>query len=165
MPFGNPCSLSSTDFCQEWSVFLFYCRTIIQQKMKMSKVEVSYISEMELITVVWHPAKKTLIRGPSFPSSFQDLHADSFCLISLNKTHLIIMGHQLEYYSYNAYRYKVAIINFQTQKWFYLTNFYLDFYLGTCKGALGFEKHGKRLVIHFFFIYYSNFKFRIINFL
>ena len=105
---------------------------------------------MDLITSVWCPAKQTLIEGPSFPSSFQDLYANSFCSISLNKTHLIIMGHQMKDYSYN--RYNMVIIDFQKQEWFYLTDFYLDFYLGTCKGALGFEKHGIRLVIHFSFI-------------
>ena len=114
----------------------------------MSKVEVFYILEMELITAVWYPAKQTLIIGPVFPSDFTNLYANSFCSISLNKTHLIIMGHQMIYYSYNNYRYKVAIIDFQRQEWFYLTNIDLDFYLDTCKGALGFEKNGKRLVIH-----------------
>ena len=126
----------------------------------MSKVEVFYILEMELITTVWYPAKQTLIEGPSFPSSFLDLYANSFCSISLNKTHLIIMGHQMKHYSYNNYRYKMAIIDFQKQEWFDLKDFDLDFYLYTCKGALGFEKHGKRLVIHFSFIYNSNLKFR-----
>ena len=120
---------------------------------------------MELITTVWCPAKQTLIEGPSFPSSFQDLYARSFCSISLNKTHLVIMGHQMKYYSYNNYRYKVAIIDFQKQEWFYLTDFDLDFFLASCKGALGFEKHGKRLVNHFSFICNSNLKFKLPYFL
>ena len=109
----------------------------------------SIFLEMELMTKLWYPAKQTLIEGPSFPSSFEDLYASSFCSISLNKTHLIIMGHQMKYYSYNNYRYKMAIIDFQKQEWFYLTDLDLDFLLNTCKGALGFEKHGKRLVIHY----------------
>ena len=41
------------------------------------------------------------------------------------------------------------MIDFQRQEWFYLTDIYLDFYMLTCRGALGFEKHGKRLVIHY----------------
>ena len=114
----------------------------------MSKVEVFYILEMELITTVWYPEKHTLIEGPSFPSSFQDLYANSFCSISLNKTHLIIMGHQMQYYNYNVYRYKVTIIDFPKARMVHLTNFDLDFFMHTCRGALGFEKHGKRFVIH-----------------
>ena len=114
----------------------------------MSEVEVFYILEMSSQTAVWYPAKQTLIEGPSLPSCFKDLYANSFCSVGLNKTHLIIMGHPMKYYSYNNYRYKMAIIDFQKQEWFYLTDFDLDFIMLTCRGALGFEKHGKRLVIH-----------------
>ena len=131
----------------------------------MSEVEVFYILEMSSQTAVWYPAKQTLIEGPSLPSSFKDLYANSFCSVGLNKTHLIIMGHPMKYHSYNNYRYKMAIIDFQKQEWFYLTDFDLDFYLDNCKGALGFEKHGKRLVIHFSFICNSNLKFKLPYFL
>ena len=106
---------------------------------------------MESKTTVWYPAKQALIEGPSFPRSFLDLHTKSFCSISLNKTHLIIMGHQMEYHSYiDAYRYKVTIIDFPKARMVHLTNLFLDFYMHTCRGALGFEKHVKRLVIHFY---------------
>jgi hypothetical protein len=45
------------------------------------------------------------------------------------------------------WRYKVAMIDFQRQEWFSLTDIDLDFSLASCKGALGFEKNGKRLVV------------------
>ena len=100
---------------------------------------------MGLQTAVWYPAKETLIGGPSFPISFQDLYVKKFCSISLNKTHVIIMGHQVVYIN-NVYRYKVAIIDFPKARMVYLNTIVLDFYISTCRGALGFEKHGKRLV-------------------
>ena len=108
---------------------------------------------MNFKTAVWYPAKETLIGGPSFPSSLEILFEYRICSFSLNRSHVIIMG---EFFKKNVEenvhshfsRYKVAMINFQRQEWFYLKDIYLDFYLFTCRGALGFEKHGKRLVIH-----------------
>ena len=112
---------------------------------------------MDLKTAVWYPAKETLFGGPSFPSALEISNESQMCSFSLNKSHVIIMGHKFEYYS-NAFRYKVAIIDFHRQEWFYLTNLDLHFFMLTCKGALGFDKHGKRLVTHFnvqnfFFLY------------
>ena len=104
---------------------------------------------MDLKTAVWYPAKETLIAGPSFPSTLEISYESQICSFSLNKSHVIIMGHQFEYHSYyNVFRYKVAIIDFHRQEWFYLTNIDLDFVMLTCRGALGFDKNGKRLVIH-----------------
>ena len=104
---------------------------------------------MDLKTAVWYPAKETLIGGPSFPSALEISYESQICSFSLNKSHVIIMGHQFEYHSYyNVFRYKVASIDFHRQEWFYLTNIDLDFVMLTCRGALGFEKNGKRLVIH-----------------
>ena len=98
-------------------------------------------------TAVLYPAKEKLIDGPSLPSIFQDLHANTICSISLNKTHLIIMGHH-GLITNSDWRYKMAMIDFQRQEWFSLTDFDLDFSLASCKGALGFEKNGKRLVVY-----------------
>ena len=123
---------------------------------------------MKSKTAVWYPAKKALIEGPSFPStSFQALYPENVCSISLNKTHVIIMGHQSWINKYtDEYKSKVAMVDFQKQEWFYLTDIYVDLHVDTCKGALGFDKHGKRLVIHFS-VSYPNFKFgnQIINLL
>ena len=46
---------------------------------------------MPLKTAVWYPAKKTLISGPSFPSTLQVLHEFEICSFSLNKSHVIII--------------------------------------------------------------------------
>jgi hypothetical protein len=111
---------------------------------------------MEKQTAVWYPAKETLISGPSFPSSLQILNENQICSFSLNKSHVILMGNFFKMFvekkmctANSCYRLKVAMIDFQRQEWFYLTDIYLDFYMLTCRGALGFEKHGKRLVIHY----------------
>ena len=120
---------------------------IMRWKTNMSLALISHILDMALKTAVWYPAKETLISGPSFPSSLQVSYEIQICSFSLNKSHVIIMGHQPEYYN-NAFRYKVALIDFQRQEWIYLTNIDLDFIMLTCRGALGFEKNGKRLVIH-----------------
>ena len=106
-----------------------------------------HILDMDLKTAVWYPAKETLIAGPSFPSTLEIPYESQICSFSLNKSHVIIMGHQFNYHS-NAFRYKVAIIDFHRQEWVYLTNIDLDFIMLTCRGALGFDKRGKRLVIH-----------------
>ena len=101
---------------------------------------------MYLQTAVWYPAKEKLITGPSLPSIFQDLDANTICSISLNKSHLIIMGHP-GLMTNSDWRYKVAMIDFQRQEWFSLTDIDLDFSMASCKGALGFEKNGKKLVV------------------
>ena len=128
----------------------------------MYLAKVSHLLDMDLKTAVWYPAKETLIVGPSFPSSLQISYEDQICSFSLNKSHVIIMG---DFFKINVEnilkkyvekkmctanscnRYKVAMIDFQRQEWFYLKDIYLDFSLVSCKGALGFKKNGKRLVI------------------
>ena len=117
---------------------------------------------MDSKTAVWYPAKETLISGPSFPSNLIILYEDQICSFSLNQSHVIIMGsffkicfeNILEKYvkrkmctANSCNRYKVAMIDFQRQEWYYLKDIYLDFLMVSCKGALGFKKNGKRLVM------------------
>ena len=108
---------------------------------------------MKLQTAVWYPAKEKLIGGPSFAKSLQILYEHKICTFSMNRSHVIIMGdffkNNVEENRCNSCNnYKVAVINFQLQEWFHLKDIYLDFYTRICRGALGFEKNGKRLVIH-----------------
>ena len=102
---------------------------------------VSYIAVTELESIVQYPSRQTSNHGPNLPHSFHwDYHPFRICSISLNRTHLMIIGHvSLE----KSINYGVSIIDFPNQRWFPCPSMNVN-YMTHSKGALGFHKNGSR---------------------
>ena len=100
---------------------------------------------MGLESVIWYPRKQISNHGPNLPKSFDLDNALIMCSVSLNQTHLMLMGHlkfSKDFYGHA----EVSIIDFQNQKWFPCPSMNVDYIL-YCKGALGFHKNGSRYLL------------------
>ena len=107
----------------------------------VSESYTSYIAAMEHESVIQYPRRQILNHGPNLPDNFYwDDLLYSLCSVSLNRTHLMIIGHvSLE----NSINYGVSIIDFPNQRWFPCPSMNVN-YMTHSKGALGFLKNGNR---------------------
>ena len=98
------------------------------------------------VTRIWYSKKEKLNCGPFFPIVFHNTLPDNFHILTLNRTHVMILNMPSKKGEMNLFV-KVAIMNFKTQKWFHVTDLKMQYSIDSCKGAIASEKNGHKYVI------------------